>query len=135
MLSCALLLDLRKFYLEANVVRATSDGQVVLGDKDNARATAHFNKGHVLAMAAPGGAPGGANRVTELKVYSPTTKHQDMGRGSSKNGGTPSSVGRWATSTRSATPRSGCGWKTSVAPRGGTRPTARSTTPRAADGC
>ena len=44
-------------------------------------------------MAEPGGAPGGADRVTELKVYSPVTKHQDMGRGSSKNGGTPTSMG------------------------------------------
>ena len=77
----------------ANVVRATSDGQVILGDKDNARATAHFNQDHVLDMAEPGGAPGGADRVTELKVYSSVTKHQDMGRGSSKNGGTPTSVG------------------------------------------
>ena len=46
-----------------------------------------------LDMAEPGDAPGVADRLTELKVYSSLTKQRDMGRGSARNGGTPTTLG------------------------------------------
>ena len=66
---------------------------VILGDKENVAATAHFNVGHVVDMAEPGGGAGGCDRLLEMKAISPLRAKHEAGRGSATNGGTPANVG------------------------------------------
>ena len=62
-------------------------------DKERPGLTSHLNEGHVVDMAELNDAPDGTSRLNELKVYSGLSKHYDGGRGSTLNGGTPTSVG------------------------------------------
>ena len=66
---------------------------MVLGDKERPELTKHLNEGHVVDMAELNDASDGTSRLNELKVYSGLSKHYDGGRGSTLNGGTPTSVG------------------------------------------
>jgi len=81
---------LRCWYDAASAVAA---GPVILGDKENSAATAHFNVGHVVDMAEPGAGDGGTDRCSELKVVSGLRAKHEAGLGSSANGGTPANVG------------------------------------------
>ena len=51
------------------------------------------HEGHVLDICEPGGAPGGADHITEIKVCTPLAASVSAGQGSAVNGGTPTSVG------------------------------------------
>ena len=81
---------LRSWY---DAISAVAHTPVVLGDKMRPAATAHYNEGHVLDICEPGGAPGGADHITEIKVCTPLATSISAGQGSSVNGGTPTSVG------------------------------------------
>ena len=81
---------LRTWY---DAIAAVAHTPVVLGDKLQPAATAHFNEGHVPDICEPGGGPGGSDHITEIKVCTPVAASHAAGRGSAVNGGTPTSVG------------------------------------------